>query len=260
MSSQAMMATSKYYSAEEAAARALPCVTPLAVDPVHEVRAAALTTVDIFLLMLREAHERMGKPAEGTEPAPITSTGAGAGGPGWSSWAMSSLGLAGEGGPAGRAGGPATTAAPPVSSVLPATSGTNGSTAPTASRAWQDDAGPAVARQVDDARDGWDDDEDLMLDMEDAEEKAARERLARMGTGSRAAAQGGSGGASSLGGGGDGLDSLMAEVAHKPAGATAPRGRGRGAPAARRPPSKSIKLGATKVTKTLGDDWGADDF
>lgn len=244
------MATSKYYSAEEAAARALPCVTPLAVDPVHEVRAAALTTVDIFLRMLREAHERMGKPEPGAEAPAPSSSGAAAGGPGWSSWAMSSLGLAGEGRPGGPAGAPA------GATSAPAATGTNGSTAPAASRAWEEEAPPA-APAVEDARDGWDDDEDLMLDMEDAEEKAARERLARMGTGARASARGG---VDKPVGSGDGLDSLMAEVAQKPAGVAPPRGRGRGTGAARRPPSKSIKLGATKVTKTLGDDWGADDF
>lgn len=51
---QAMMATKQSYAAEEAAGRVIPCVAPLAVDPVSEVRHAALATLDAFLKLLQE--------------------------------------------------------------------------------------------------------------------------------------------------------------------------------------------------------------
>jgi len=51
---QAMMATKQSYAAEEAAGRVLPCVAPLAVDPVPEVRHAALATLEAFVKLLQE--------------------------------------------------------------------------------------------------------------------------------------------------------------------------------------------------------------
>lgn len=51
---QAMMATRQSYAAEEAAGRVLPCVAPLAVDPVPEVRHAALATLEAFMKLLQE--------------------------------------------------------------------------------------------------------------------------------------------------------------------------------------------------------------
>ena len=48
------MATKQSYAADEAAGRVIPCVGPLAVDPVPEVRHAALATLDAFVKMLQE--------------------------------------------------------------------------------------------------------------------------------------------------------------------------------------------------------------
>ena len=48
------MATKQSYAAEEAAGRVLPCVAPLAVDPVPEVRHAALATMEAFVKLLQE--------------------------------------------------------------------------------------------------------------------------------------------------------------------------------------------------------------
>ena len=48
------MATKQSYAADEAAGRVIPCVAPLAVDPVSEVRHAALATLDAFLKLLKE--------------------------------------------------------------------------------------------------------------------------------------------------------------------------------------------------------------
>ncbi len=49
-----MMATKQSYAAEEAAGRVIPCVAPLAVDPVPEVRHAALATLEAFVKLLQE--------------------------------------------------------------------------------------------------------------------------------------------------------------------------------------------------------------
>lgn len=49
-----MMATKQSYAAEEAAGRVLPCVAPLAVDAVPEVRHAALATLEAFVKLLQE--------------------------------------------------------------------------------------------------------------------------------------------------------------------------------------------------------------
>ena len=49
-----MMATKQSYAAEEAASRVLPCVAPLAVDPVPEVRHAALATLEAFVKLLQD--------------------------------------------------------------------------------------------------------------------------------------------------------------------------------------------------------------
>ena len=48
------MATKQSYAAEEAASRVIPCVAPLAVDPVPEVRHAALAALDAFVKLLQE--------------------------------------------------------------------------------------------------------------------------------------------------------------------------------------------------------------
>lgn len=46
---QAIVATAKYHSADDAAHRIMPTVGPLCVDPVHEVRVSALQCIDHFI-------------------------------------------------------------------------------------------------------------------------------------------------------------------------------------------------------------------
>lgn len=46
---QAIVATAKYHSADDAAHRIMPTVGPLCVDPVHEVRISALQCIDHFV-------------------------------------------------------------------------------------------------------------------------------------------------------------------------------------------------------------------
>ncbi|KAF5836824.1 kinase-like domain-containing protein [Dunaliella salina] len=52
---RAMVATAQYHSAEDAALRILPAVSPLAVEPVGEVRGATLQVLDCFTTKLKEA-------------------------------------------------------------------------------------------------------------------------------------------------------------------------------------------------------------
>lgn len=66
---QAMMATKQSYAAEEAAGRVIPCVAPLAVDPVSEVRHAALATLGAFLKLLQEHSATMDTAAGAAEGA-----------------------------------------------------------------------------------------------------------------------------------------------------------------------------------------------
>lgn len=63
------MATKQSYAAEEAAGRVIPCVAPLAVDPVSEVRHAALATLDAFVKLLQEHSATRDSTAGGTDAA-----------------------------------------------------------------------------------------------------------------------------------------------------------------------------------------------
>ena len=62
-----MMATKQSYAAEEAAGRVIPCVAPLAVDPVSEVRHAALAALDAFVKLLQEHSATRDSAAGGAE-------------------------------------------------------------------------------------------------------------------------------------------------------------------------------------------------
>lgn len=102
---RALSATLKYYSAEEIACRALPAVSPLCVDPLADVRAAALSCLEGFSGALKTNHETKlqqeaaAAAAAGGGPAGAAGMGAaaaGSGGVGTNSsgmlgWAMSSL-------------------------------------------------------------------------------------------------------------------------------------------------------------------------
>lgn len=61
-----MLATKQSYAAEEAAGRVLPSVAPLAVDPISEVRHAALATLEAFVKLLQE-HSAARDSAAGAE-------------------------------------------------------------------------------------------------------------------------------------------------------------------------------------------------
>jgi hypothetical protein len=52
-----MVATATYYAPEEAAGRIIPCVAPLCMDGVGEVRAASLQCLECFVQVLRQ-HDR----------------------------------------------------------------------------------------------------------------------------------------------------------------------------------------------------------
>jgi SCY1-like protein 1 len=87
---KALAATLAYYAPEELAVRALPAVAPLAVDPVCEVRSAALACVDAFARVLREHDAKMAAAARAAaERAAAAGGGAtAAGGGGMGVWGM----------------------------------------------------------------------------------------------------------------------------------------------------------------------------
>lgn len=62
------MATRQSYAAEEAAGRVIPCVAPLAVDAVQEVRQSALSTLLVFVTTLQEHSSKLDS-ASGTPNA-----------------------------------------------------------------------------------------------------------------------------------------------------------------------------------------------
>ena len=95
---RALAATLRYYAPEELAARALPAVAPLAVDPVCEVRSAALACVEAFARVLRE-HD--GKMAAAARAAAERAAAAGGGAVGGGAVG----GAVGSGGAAAGAGG-----------------------------------------------------------------------------------------------------------------------------------------------------------
>lgn len=64
-----MMATKQSYAAEEAAGRVIPCVAPLAVDPVSEVRHAALAALGAFVQLLQEHSASLDSAAGAAEGA-----------------------------------------------------------------------------------------------------------------------------------------------------------------------------------------------
>lgn len=56
---QAMVATADLHSADEAAKRVIPSVSPLAVDPIADVRTHALVALDRYNKTLKEEHKRL---------------------------------------------------------------------------------------------------------------------------------------------------------------------------------------------------------
>lgn len=192
---RAMIATSKYYSVEEAATRILPSVAPLSIDGVADVRHAALQCVALFLNALRENDAKVTASSEaaalqdGTTASSLSGTTAGAAGSmlGWAvSSLMSSVG-SGATAPAKAASSPqaspalaAPAAVPPAATASAAASTVAGRPAqpssaapsrpmaksPSQSNGWED---------LDDAAEGWD---DMEASVEDEAEVAARSRLA----------------------------------------------------------------------------------
>lgn len=103
---RAVLATIEYHSAEDVAARAVPMIGPLCIDPVQEVRASALQCLDKFLIALQKHGKEMDAKAEAAGATAVGGGNAAAGGTGSSlltgfGWAVSSLvskaGTAGEG-------------------------------------------------------------------------------------------------------------------------------------------------------------------
>ncbi len=169
---KATVATAKYHSPEDAATRILPAVGPLCVDPVHEVRASALTCLEHFSKQLKAHHAELEKKASamaateaatGQGSSSAAAPGANGGGSLLNSfgWAASSLGL-GRG--AGSVAAPSDAGAKPAAAaaVTAAAAPTGAATAPTQRR---DNSAPAAAAA---ASNGWDEDDDLFEDMADS--------------------------------------------------------------------------------------------
>ncbi|GFH19858.1 protein kinase domain-containing protein, partial [Haematococcus lacustris] len=203
---RAMVATSQYHGPEDAALRILPAVAPLAIEPMAEVRAAALQVLEVFTQVLKEHDaKRAADPVDshiGGMGTAQGAAGAGGGAPALTAgsamltWAVSSLmtttGLAAKPAAASGTGPPAATMAPhtapstqpaapsstrgPVSQVLPqvlpsaATAARKGSSAPAASAS----GGPGQGGDGwGEAGDGW---EEEAFEIDDEEAKA-RARL-----------------------------------------------------------------------------------
>lgn len=196
---KAMMATKQSYAAEEAAGRVLPCVAPLAVDPVPEVRHAALATLEAFVKMLQE-HSATRDSAASSSDAVGGAQQAGASG--WSAglgsnlgWALSSFGASkaketatGEmtsssNGNASIPNPPGSTSAAFARPPSPPRAGLQPPSPPQSSAgAASDTFGSSNSLAAAD-NDGWrDDDDDGATPQEDADEAAARQRLGRLGT------------------------------------------------------------------------------
>ncbi|GFH06115.1 protein kinase domain-containing protein, partial [Haematococcus lacustris] len=132
---RAMVATSQYHGPEDAALRILPAVAPLAIEPMAEVRAAALQVLEVFTQVLKEHDaKRAADPVDshiGGMGTAQGAAGAGGGAPALTAgsamltWAVSSLmtttGLAAKPAVASGTGPPAATMAPPTApSIQPA--------------------------------------------------------------------------------------------------------------------------------------------
>lgn len=200
---KAMLATKKSYMSEEAAGRVLPSVAPLAVDPVPEVRHAALATLEAFVKLLQEHSAIRDSTAAAADPASQQ----GAGGAGWSAglgsnlgWALSSFGASkAKEGATGQmtssSNGTANIPSPPSTSSsaafarppsLPSAGGLQPPSPPHSSAAASDAFGSSNSLAA--AADGWQDDDDVGATIqEDAEEAAARQRLGRLSTRTSAA-------------------------------------------------------------------------
>mmetsp|Transcript_8758 Transcript_8758/g.18684 ORF Transcript_8758/g.18684 Transcript_8758/m.18684 type:complete len:802 (-) Transcript_8758:459-2864(-) len=196
---RAMVATATYHNAEDAAMRILPSVAPLTIDPIGEVRQAALQCLDIFTTTLNDDHKRRmneaaaagaaaGAGGDGNTAAQSPTIGAGS----VLTWAVSSLmsstGLAVKppsapdlsrsvSGAAAQTSS-ATPAPAPSSSTSTATRPTSAKPAPAAapSRPAAGSSAGAGADgwgELDDEMEGWDN-EELQVDEEEVK---ARSRL-----------------------------------------------------------------------------------
>ena len=282
---RAVLATNEYHSAEDIAARAIPMIGPLCIDPVQEVRASALQCLEKFLTALQKHSRELDVKAEAAGASAAASGGigsssAGAGGAGSSlltgfGWAVSSL--VSKAGP-GEGGPPVTTAAASASSGINGINGNSTYASPAkplpssgpasssqsslgvhhhsvSSRSddWEPSRGntaappksvaaPSAPAAAMSGGDGWgDDDDDPLEDMVDsvAAEMEARQKLSRVGLGSKPAGGGGSRPASgrTIGGGGAG-----ARTAAGGAGARVGAGKG-------------MKLGVKKLAKDESEEF-----
>lgn len=161
---KAIVASARYHSPEDAAARVLPAVGPLCVDPVHEVRASALACVEHFTKVLVENNKRLEAQAaaQAAESGDKGAAGSAAGGSSGSlmnsfGWAVSGLGLGSKGaGSAADLGrpGPAAPAAP--AAAAPAAQPAPAATAPAPPRAA---GGAPAAAAATASSSGWEEDD-----------------------------------------------------------------------------------------------------
>mmetsp|Transcript_346 Transcript_346/g.854 ORF Transcript_346/g.854 Transcript_346/m.854 type:complete len:822 (+) Transcript_346:2496-4961(+) len=202
---RAMVATAQYHSAEDAALRILPAVSPLAVEPVGEVRGATLQVLECFTTKLKEADAQRARDAQAAMHAGMPTDGAAhssslaagaapalASGSAVLTWAMSSLmsstGLAVKPGPTPAPPAPGMGSSISSSSISsaslasgsiprpPTSNGPSPAPQPAARQA------PPASSSTPAATDGWGDlDDDFNEDEEYAkqqeEEARARSRL-----------------------------------------------------------------------------------
>eukprot|EP00193_Tetraselmis_chui_P006190 CAMPEP_0177758280 /NCGR_PEP_ID=MMETSP0491_2-20121128/4101_1 /TAXON_ID=63592 /ORGANISM="Tetraselmis chuii, Strain PLY429" /LENGTH=752 /DNA_ID=CAMNT_0019274005 /DNA_START=433 /DNA_END=2692 /DNA_ORIENTATION=- len=278
---KALVATADKHGPDEAAQRIIPSIAPFAVDPVKDVRKAALQCIDTYSRILKkhvsELDKRDDAAAESAAATPGAAPGSKTGsanhsrnasgdgdgvastGSGYLSWAASFVSSSKD---TAKPSGTMDTAAPTVAAPYapPVATMSSGPPPPTA-------APPAhptsVTSQTSSAAaevDGWgDDDEDLLgLEEEDEAEKQARERMSRLKMGGKPPASrkpnppapqpdpfSDLAPLEAIGsGGGAAGDDLFGELGM---GAPKPKPRAPRPPSAGKPKSKPMKLGAQKL-------------
>mmetsp|Transcript_22045 Transcript_22045/g.61184 ORF Transcript_22045/g.61184 Transcript_22045/m.61184 type:complete len:774 (-) Transcript_22045:119-2440(-) len=187
---KALVATAEKHSAEESAQRIMPAVAAFTVDPIKDVRKAAIQCIDLYMRQLKNHAAEMDKRDEAVEAAGAASGGV-AGGPpqpaiisredsgssGYLSWASSFMGSSKgpEGAPSAAAAGVADKQ-PAVGSAAPAAVAPLGYTPPAPTTS-------AAAPIDEDAGNGWGDDDDILEGLDNQEndaERQARERMERL--------------------------------------------------------------------------------
>eukprot|EP00798_Chlamydomonas_sp_ICE-L_P002840 gene2840-17741_t len=181
---KAMVATKQYHTAEDAAMRILPGVAPLTIDPVGEVRAAALQCLETFTKTLKEADKLRAAEAVPVAAAPsanvsgeLTAAQSVAGAPtvagGLMTWAVSNL-IGASSSAATLAAGGSTTSGGPGNPPSMAPPRQQQKPEPVASKV---NSGWDVEESTTGAADGWNEDMGDDDFQEDEQEIQARNRL-----------------------------------------------------------------------------------